>query len=93
VDRGFVLGRISDADHVLVDGVVQVGIRYPSPTRSLTRRSCTLKADMIPFKSDGLVGWKAGRVLSGGGHPQKTFAPEFWIALAVDISGIDSRSK
>lgn len=31
VTRGFVLGRISDADHVPVDGAVQVGIRNPSP--------------------------------------------------------------
>jgi hypothetical protein len=31
VDRGFVHGRISDADPVLVARAVQVGIRYPSP--------------------------------------------------------------
>jgi putative tricarboxylic transport membrane protein len=36
VNRGFVLGRISDADLVRVDGAGPVGIRNPSPSRPLT---------------------------------------------------------
>ena len=36
VDRGFVRGRISDADFVRVDGLVPVGIRNPSPSQSFS---------------------------------------------------------
>jgi hypothetical protein len=34
VNRGFVLGRISDADLVRVDGAGPVGIRNPSPNKT-----------------------------------------------------------
>jgi hypothetical protein len=38
MDRGFVLGRFLDTDHVPVDGVVPVSIQNPSPNRTFLKQ-------------------------------------------------------